>query len=500
MAGLNIQNNRFASTETILSPSTVGNLVPQWIYTTQNDVSAIPSIDPVANAVYFPDWSGNITKVDLTTGSLIWQTNVVSYGLPPGASCRNTPTLAGGLVIFGASGTLGQSIKSAGYLIAVNPDTGALVWSLEVDSDLNTLMTGSPVVYDNVIYAGVSSSEEKLSNPIFRGSVIAVSLTNGTLLWQTYMVPAGYSGGPVWSSTPVVDVSRNQLYVTTGNNYLVPISVEQCEQAAGTNAKALLACQAPYNMADSIVALNLTTGAVNWYHQCSAEDNFISACRVEGSTCPDPPGRDYDFGSGPNFFTADIQGVPTDIIGAGQKSGVYWALNPSTGAAIWKTVVGPGGVLGGMEWGTAADNQYVYVAIANSGHTKYTLQPSGMSWNGGSWAALNQATGEVVWQVPDPGLDPLNPAAPADTLGPVTVANGVLFAASMSGAMYAMEASTGKTLWTYQANGSVNAAPAIYQGALFWGSGYHNFPPKAVGTASNRFYSFALPVAPKTGK
>jgi polyvinyl alcohol dehydrogenase (cytochrome) len=349
------------------------------------------------------------------------------------------------------------------------------------------------VVYNNVIYVGVSSSEEELANPVFQGSVIAVSLTKGVLLWQTHMTVAGYTGAAIWSSTPAVDTTRNQLYVTTGNNYQVPESVQQCEQAVqGNNAK-LLACQSAANLADSIVALDLTTGAIKWARHCIGEDNFIAGCNSGGPQCPDPLGKDYDFGAGANFFTVEIQGVPTDIVGAGQKSGTYWALNPANGSLIWKTNVGPGGTLGGVEWGTAVDGEHIYVAIANSLHATYALQPTGMSWNGGSWAALNAATGEIVWQVPDTGLDSVTPTQPADPLGPVTVANGVVYAASMSGAMYAFAASTGQQLWTYQAAGSVNAAPAVWDGVLYWGSGYHNFPPTPLGTASNEFYSFWLP-------
>jgi len=493
-AGGDIENSRFGASESILGVSNVGALVPQWIYVTKNDVSATPSIDAASNGVYFPDWSGNMNKLNASTGAVIWQHNVTEYGLPQGAMSRSTPTLAGGLVIFGASGILGGTAASPAYLNAVDPNSGDLVWQLEIDTNTKTIMTGSPVVYNNVIYVGVSSSEETLANPTFRGSVVAVALSSGTLLWQTYMVPSGYSGGPVWSTTPAVDVTRNQLYVTTGNNYLVPASVEECEQKADDNPEQVLACQSKANFADAIVALDLTTGKVKWAKRCSAQDNYVLACNRNLPSCPDPKGKDWDFGAGANFFTVEIQGTPTDIVGAGQKSGMYWALNPDNGEVVWKTHVGPGGILGGIQWGTAVDGEQVYVAMANSTHASYTLEPSGMTWNGGSWAALNAATGEIVWQVPDPGLDPLNPANPADSLASVTVANGVVYVASMSGAMYALNASSGSTLWSYEAPGSVNAAPSVFGGVLYWGSGYHNFPRgNPVGTASNRFYSFALP-------
>jgi polyvinyl alcohol dehydrogenase (cytochrome) len=180
------------------------------------------------------------------------------------------------------------------------------------------------------------------------------------------------------------------------------------------------------------------------------------------------------------------------LVGAGQKSGVYWALYPSNGARRWATTVGPGGLLGGIEWGTASDNQRIYLAICNTNHRTYTLQPSGVSWNGGSWAALDPATGAILWQAPDPGFSTIDSSQRAMSMGPVTVANGVLYVGSMSGYMYALDAATGAALWSFLAPGSVNSAPAVVGGTLYWGSGYHNFLIP-IGTASNTFYAFSLP-------
>jgi polyvinyl alcohol dehydrogenase (cytochrome) len=361
-----------------------------------------------------------------------------------------------------------------------------------------SVMTGSPVIWNGVVYVGVSSAGENDPNTNFRGSVAAVSLATGEILWQTYMVPEGYSGGPIWSGNPVVDPARNQLIVTTGNNYQVPLSVQQCEQASGINVSQLIACQDPSNYEDSIVALDLTSGKVNWGRKCSADDAYNRGCNQPVMpSCPDPVGQDLDFGAGANLFAATINGISKTLVGAGQKSGRYWALDPSTGALVWERKVGPAGILGGIEWGTAADNQRIYVAIANSSRLPYRL-PSGVIWDGGSWAALDPATGEVLWQVENTTPDPITPNRPALALGPVTVANGVLYCPSMSGAMFALDASSGSTLWQFQAAGSVNAGPAIVDGIVYWGSGYHNFPKyNPIGTASTTFYSFSLPSVPK---
>ena len=493
-AGNSLYNSRWAPAETILTNKNVSGLTVKWKFTTQNDVSATPSVDATDGYVYFPDWSGNLYKLNAATGATVWKHKMTDYGLSSGTMSRTTPTLYGTMVIVGVSSSLAKPSPDGSYLLALNASDGSLLWSTALDPNLNSLETASPIIYNGIAYVGVSSTEERLINPTFRGSLVAVSLAKGQILWRTYFVPNGYTGAPVWSSTPVIDVARSQIYVTTGNNYLVPLSVQSCEQAANSNPKAILACQAPDNYDDSIVALDLATGNVKWGRRCSLDDAFIVACNHNGSVCPDPTGSDYDFGAGANVFTANINGVPTELVGAGQKSGVYWALSPTTGAVVWATAVGPGGIVGGIQWGTASDNQHIYVAISNVNEKTYTLQPSGVSWNGGSWAALDPATGAILWQVPDPGMSTVHQGHHALAMGPVTVANGVVYCASMSGYMYALDAATGATLWSFLAPGSVNAAPAIVNGTLYWGTGYHNFPTAdPLGTASNVFYAFSLP-------
>jgi len=64
----------------------------------------------------------------------------------------------------------------------------------------------------------------------------------------------------------------------------------------------------------------------------------------------------------------------------------------------------------------------------------------------------------------------------------------VVFAGTMTASaanMFALEAATGKQLWSFAAEGDVNAAPAIVEGVLYWGSGYHS-------GSSHKFYAFSL--------
>jgi polyvinyl alcohol dehydrogenase (cytochrome) len=113
--------------------------------------------------------------------------------------------------------------------------------------------------------------------------------------------------------------------------------------------------------------------------------------------CPTAAGPDYDFASAPNLITyTTADGSQKTILGAGQKSGIYYAFDPDTGALLWQTQVGPGSPLGGMEWGSAFDGKRIYVSIANL----YGI-PTNVG-GAGSWAALDPATGQILWQVADP--------------------------------------------------------------------------------------------------
>jgi hypothetical protein len=124
------------------------------------------------------------------------------------------------------------------------------------------------------------------------------------------------------------------LYVTTGNSYSVPHGY--CVDPGQTDCT-LLPADAHI---DSIVALNLKTGKVTWVHHTLTADTWTLS---EPNASPD-----FDFGAGPNLYTATIHGEQTDVLGAGQKNGMYYALDPATGKLIWATQAGPGGVLGGI--------------------------------------------------------------------------------------------------------------------------------------------------------
>jgi polyvinyl alcohol dehydrogenase (cytochrome) len=490
-AGQNLSNTRYQSSGGGISVQTVAGLTQKWVFTTGGDVSATPAVDD--DNVYFPDWAGNLYAVDRRTGQEIWKVSISAASGSSGDKARATPAITGDKLIIGTQGDLftpGGGL--GGKLLAFNKYTGALIWATQLDDHYAAIVTQSATVQGSRVFIGVASMEEALAGIVgfccsFRGSQLALDVDTGAILWKTYVVPAGYSGGAIWGSSPAVDVRRGQVYVATGNNYSIPESARVCVEVAGTDSEAVRACLAAGNYFDSVLALDLKTGAVRWGTKALPADTWIAACIGFGdpSACPSPTGPDYDFGQAPALFStvATKTSKSRELVGAGQKSGKYWALDPDTGAVQWVTQAGPGGTGGGLQWGSAIDEKRVYTANANSNFVEW---PAASGPTSGVWSGIDVTTGQLLWQS--------RPSGGGSTSGPVTTTNGVVFGCSLDrehGYMYALDGATGTELWKFSSGGSCLSGAAISKGQVFWGSGYSNLF-QSFGGPNNKLYAFAI--------
>jgi polyvinyl alcohol dehydrogenase (cytochrome) len=538
--GGNLHNTHDADGESAITTGNVATLQPRWVFDTIGNVSAIPTV--ADGRVYAVDWGllaaggGKLYAIDQQTGHEIWSRSILSYtGNLLTSISRTSPAISGNLLVIGDLRSQPTAIVdvpggAGASLYAIDRNDGHLVWRTTLDPHPLAVVTQSPVVYRGRVYVGVSSQEEaaaRLAYPCcsFRGSMVAVDLATGAIVWQRYTTPpnggqpGGFSGVAVWGSSPPIDAARNVVYAATGNNYSVPEVLESCLVAhAGDPEGQQHDCYDPLdpadNYADSIVALDLDTGAVRWAHKMRNYGAWTFACDkriapwliTNPENCRDLEAQDFDFGQAPMLYTANVGGAARDLVAAGQKSGVFWALNPDDGSTVWTTSVGPGGVLGGMEFGAATDGRRIYTQVTNIDHTEFALtagEHAGQVARGGIWAALDAATGELLWQTPDPSslrpltgdiVHPVWGAGLGDgffgvAIGPMTVAAGVVYGGSFDreGHMYALDAATGQILWSFASGGSVMSAPAIAGGMLFWGSGYQQ------GFNNNKLYAFGLP-------
>jgi polyvinyl alcohol dehydrogenase (cytochrome) len=313
----------------------------------------------------------------------------------------------------------------------------------------------------------VASSEEGAGgNPrypccTFRGSVVALDAATGKQTWKTYVIPDapkqtsttasgvqrfGPAGGGVWSA-PTIDAKRRVLYATTGDAYTEP--------AAKTT--------------DSIVAMNLDTGKIEWSAQGTENDVWLAGCNAKNPTgnCPQNLGPDQDFSA-----STILKTLPNGkrILVAGQKSGNVWGLDPDeNGKTVWKTALTNNTTeFGGkIIWGGTADDQAAY----------FGLGPGGI-------AAVQLRDGERKW------FTPLEPAAamarhPGQD-GPLSAITGVVFSGGWDGVLRALSSIDGHVIWEYNTvhdyetvngvaakGGSMGAAgPVVAGGTVFTNSGY----------------------------
>jgi polyvinyl alcohol dehydrogenase (cytochrome) len=373
-----------------------------------------------------------------------------------------------------------------GNVYAVNAATGALLWKTTVDTHGITRVTGTPALHDGRLYVPVASMEESgASNPnyaccTFRGSVVALDAETGRQIWKTYTVfeeprpvrtnsrgveqwaPAGAA---VWG-TPVIDVQRRAVYISTGNAYTSPAPET-------TNA---------------IFAMDMDSGKVLWFVQDIPKDAWIAGCGpfTDPSTkppenCPAEMGPDYDFSAG--VILKRLPGGRTILI-AGQKSGIVWAHDPDRkGAILWSTNVAkvPPGPQGELVWGGAADDQKVYFGV-----------------NSGGVVALELSSGRTAWFKT---LDPASGRGRGNSAS-VSLIPGIVFATGWDGVVRAMSTEKGELLWEYDTirdfqtvnrlaakGGSMGAQGATVAGGMvFVGSGYIGFQS---GTPGNVLLAFS---------
>jgi polyvinyl alcohol dehydrogenase (cytochrome) len=260
------------------------------------------------------------------------------------------------------------------------------------------------------------------------------------------------------------------LYVATGNAYSAP---------------------AP-STSNAVMALDLGSGAIRWVRQVTPGDVYLTGCRTgsDNPNCPDRNGPDHDFGSPPMLST--VSGG-RDLLVIGQKSGVAFALDPDrSGEVVWQYRAGQGGLLGGINWGSAVDADQAYFAVSDM----TTREPGGLH-------AVKLPTGERAWFAP--------PAAPACGSGrgcsaaqsaAVTAIPGAVFSGSNDGVLRAHAVTDGSVIWEFDTNrefAAVNGVPAkgasmlgpgpvVAGGMVFVSSGYGAFG----GRAGNVLLAFGL--------
>jgi polyvinyl alcohol dehydrogenase (cytochrome) len=468
--GVESSNSRYQA-KPGLAPEDVPKLKIKWAIGFPGDARAVGQPAVVGGRVFVGSQGGIVYSLDASTGCIYWSFD------------------AGGIVRTGigvvkvSNEWIAYFGDGKGIAHALDAQTGRELWKVKLDDHPLARVTGTPVYLNGRLYFPLASGEELGSSQPkyecckFRGSLSALDAKTGRVIWKTYTVPDaakpykttadgtmlyGPAGAGLWSA-PTIDEKRRRIYAGTGNSY------------TGIDI----------HTSDSIVAFDLDTGALLWANQLTPNDNWIPGC-PKSAICPENPGDDYDFGSS-NILHS--MGGGKSILVATQKSGMVYGLDPDDrGKVLWKTRIGQGtGLMGGVAWGAALDDQNIYAAVADIN------RPDGTP----GLYALRIATGEKLWSTPAP-----KGAGNTAQASAVSAMPGVVFSSSFGGHLRAYATKTGEIVWDFNAvrdfetvnqvaakGGSFNGAgPAISRGMVFATSGY-GF---AGGTAGNVLLAFSV--------
>jgi polyvinyl alcohol dehydrogenase (cytochrome) len=475
-AGLN--NARFQPSERAgFTAEQTPRLKLKWVFAYPDTFTANGQPSVVGGRVFVASANRHIYSLDARSGCQYWSfeakapvRTAITIASPDGA-----PPVA----FFG---------DRRGNVYAVDAANGELRWKTRALDHPRAGITGAPVYHDLRLFVPVTSGEEGAANdPDYacctaRGAVVALD-ASGKKIWQTYSIPEeprvvgkndagtplwGPSGASIWSA-PTIDVDRGVVYAATGDNFTHPDS----------------------KTSDAVLAFDMKTGAMQWSRQLLAGDVFSTACVTESKRgCPENAGPDFDFGSSPILI--QLSGEKRLLV-IGQKSGVVHALDPDRkGAVVWQTRVGRGGILGGVQWGSASDGRVVYVAVSDVGFKEFgigrgsrrILDPK----VGGGLVALDAATGEKIWSAaPSAACGDRPNCSPAQSAA-VSAIPGAVFSGALDGHLRAYSTRDGQVIWDFDSvrtfaavngtgsGGSMDGpGPAIAGGMVFVNSGYGNW-------------------------
>jgi polyvinyl alcohol dehydrogenase (cytochrome) len=415
--------------DTAITPTAVASLRPVWTFRAgppRQTGAPGPRFDAsptVENGrVFIGARTGIEYALDVADVSVVWSKQL-DWGSNTVCSAKG---ITGTATVAPDPATGASTVYAVGahYLYALNATTGARRWRVAIgpataDGNARWYNWSSPTVVGGRIYLGLAANcdDDKV-----RGGVVQINQQTGKKLKTWYAVPSGQVCPIVWSS---MAGDGNSVWVTTGNP--VPAETQVYD-------------------AFSIVRLSASTMA-----------------KQEKWTTSTPIADDLDFGSSPTFFSATIGGVASDMIGACNKNGIYyaWRRNSLAAGPVWQRRVGNTG-------GTGVGACITSAAYDGPGNTLF-VAGNQTTVNGvavqGSVRALDPATGAIRWEQPLTCLPNGSPTLNATTHVLAVPTYGCLGTDQPGVSLF--NSQTGAPLRTITTPGKVFAQPVFANGMLF---------------------------------
>ncbi len=463
-----------------IKTSNVQNLRPAFVFQTAV-LESMETAPIVVNGVMFLTTSyDHVYAIDAVSGKEFWH---YKHKLGPITTYCCGPNNRG-VAIWNDKLYLGTLDSK---LVVLDARTGNPLWEAQIaDPEKGYSETMAPAVVDGKVLIGTNGGEYGI-----RGFVKAFDANTGRLLWTFHTIPEnGHEGvwakldatgrdmhrdiaaekaalardssfyqvlgGGVWM-TPAVDLSTRTVFFVAGN----PSPDLYGQERPGDNL-----------YTNSMVAVDLDTGAHKWHSQYIAHDVWdldavspVILADVKDTDGKTIPGAIHGGKTGHIYVHDRKTGRLIRFSEAMVPQENMWVLPTPQGARMLP------GANGGVEWSPMAFDPRSRLAFAVNLHQPMTYHveaanyPNGKLWLGGAFkvissetqwgnvTAVNIDTGKIAWQqkTEQPMIG-----------GALATAGGLVFAGEGNGLIKAYDSKTGKVLWQFQCGAGVNAPPVSY--------------------------------------
>lgn len=442
--------NRYSSLKEITTAN-VASLKLKWVFPLP--YFGIETTPVAADGFLYVTGPNQVWALDAATGNPVWQ-----YSRPTSPGLSGDAKLGTNRGVALLRDKL-YFVTDNAHLLALDRASGKLLWETPLAPDMGGEHhefggTVAPLVVHDTVVAGVAGADHGI-----RGFVAAFDAETGKLAWRTWTVPRrGEPGIETWQGkepitgggstwlTGSFDAASDTLYWATGN----PWPDGDDRDRPGDNL-----------YTNCVLALDARTGHIKWHYQFTPHDV-----------------KDRD-ATEPNVLVdATYHGRAAKLLLHADRNGFFYVLDRTEG-----TVLLAKPFLKRVDWasGIGKDGRPVVVDprgcpadAANWDSTAYspltrlyyvmtleecTGKPTGYPDQTGQryLRALNIDTGEVAWEVPQPGA-----ARAKSWSGVLATAGALLFYGQPNGGFTAADQRTGKTLWQFPTNVRMKAGPMTF--------------------------------------
>jgi alcohol dehydrogenase (cytochrome c) len=477
------------STLTGINTGNVATLALRWLYPFAGNRWKIECSPLERDGVMYvtgPD--GEVMALDAVTGAKLWEHDhpfkLIGGGEGPLGQNRGVALLDQRVFVTTWDSTLS----------ALSAATGKVLWEQRVGPYPGTWISAAPLAYRDLVVVGVATPTGE-----GRGYLAAYDVRTGKLRWRFMTIPGpGQPGHGTWEGdswrrggvgpwmTGSYDPQTDVLYWGVGG----PRPDFDPSSRKGDNL-----------YSNSVIALRGTTGKLLWYFQSTPADT-----------------HDWDAVQVPMIADRSVDGREERRIVWANRNGFYYVLDRATGAFLrgvpfvrenWakgldahgRPILAPtsrsvqGQVVfpsarGGTNWWPPSydpDLGLTFIPALEQGMTFFPTAetlPSSESSFYTAVRAVDAYSGKLVWEHRE-----RERTGDSTVSGMLSTRGGLVFGAA-DGQFFALDARSGKTLWSAGIAGSTYAAPVTFS------VGGQQYVSVVIGRS---LLTFALPEAPGGG-